>query len=137
MVDLPPNILWLPLSGNHIHWHSRENARILAYWLSKKEKREVLLTEVTQQFLTHHSCPELPRGTGGDYKWICNVLLTPFTGPTTFIVLLLIRTKPRPLDHCIKYQPRLGAVRKRKLPRMISMSLSRHYLNVFACRKAL
>lgn len=30
-----------------------------------------------------------------------------------------------------------GAVWKRKLPRMISMSLSRHNWNVFACRKAL
>jgi len=41
MVRLPPHILWTPLSGNHIHWHSQEKARILAYWLSKKEKREV------------------------------------------------------------------------------------------------
>lgn len=72
-----------------------KKARILAYWLSKKEKREVKLTEVTQQFLTHHSCPELPRGTGGDYKWVCNALLTPFTGPTTFNVLLLIRKKKK------------------------------------------
>lgn len=69
--DLPPNILWLPLSGNHIHWHSHEEAWILAYWLSKRRRRFNGL-----QFLTHHFCPELPPG--GDYKWICNILSTPF-----------------------------------------------------------
>lgn len=44
------------------------------------------------------------------------------------------------VDRCIKYQPqRWGRLtkKKRKLPRTISMSLSRHYLNVFAFRKAL
>lgn len=68
--DLPPNsnILWLPLSGNHIHWQSHEKAIIVAYWLLKKEKREVWLTAVTQQLLTNHSCPESPRGKGKDYN---------------------------------------------------------------------
>lgn len=40
----------------------------LAYWSLKKEKREVQLTALTQQLLTNHSCPELPRGTGKDYN---------------------------------------------------------------------
>lgn len=67
---------WLPLSGNHIHWHSHEKkkARILAYWLSRKETREVGLTAVSQQLLMRHSCPELPRGTGGDYKWMSDTI---------------------------------------------------------------
>lgn len=103
-----------------------KKARILAYWLSKKEKRGVWLAAATHQF-PHTSF--LSR-TAPRYRRRIQVgLLTPFSGPTTFIVLLLVRTKPWFLEH--------WAVLNKKLPRMILVSLSCHYLKVFVCRKAL
>lgn len=88
MVNLPPNILWLSLSGNHIHWHSHEKKRKYPSLLVVKERGRSTRLRDTQR---HPSPGFAPR-----YRLrlqMCFVL-TPFlTGPTTFIVLLLIRTK--------------------------------------------
>lgn len=103
--------------------------------LDVKERRGrfnwLQLHSSSSQITLDQNCP---RGTGGDHKWICNVLLKPFQGPTIFIVLLLIRTKPRPFNIVItSISPSEGLSEKGNCP----VSLSRHYLNVFACRKAL
>lgn len=71
--------LSLSLSGKHIHWHSHEKARILAYWLSKKEE-EAQLAAATRQLLTHRSLSRIaPRYSRRFTKM---AFLTPFTGPT-------------------------------------------------------
>lgn len=133
-VDLHPkkNIHWLPLSlslsGKHIHWHSHEKARILAYWLSKKEEEEAQLAAATRQLLTHRSLSRIaPRYSRRFTKM---AFLTPFTGPTIHCSDLLF------VVSSISSSWR-GELWGGKLPRMVSMSLSRHYffLNVFACRR--
>ena len=98
-----------------------KNARILAYWLSKKEgvrsgsshivlvqSRPEVQAEITHGFSMRrwHHLQDLPHS----------------------FVVLLIRTNPRPLYRRVKYQPWRGAVWRTELPRVISMSLSRHYL---------
>lgn len=131
-VDLhPKNIHWLPLSlslsGKHIHWHSHEKARILAYWLSKKEEEEAQLTAATRQLLTHHSLSRIaPRYSRRFTKWLSDTIYR--TCHSLFW----------PLVRCVKYQLQLEGRVGGGLPRMISMSLSRHYFfNVLACKKAL
>lgn len=76
-VDLRLNILWLPLSDNYIHSSFTWKATIAA----------------TKQFVTHHSCPELPLGKGRDYNWISDSIRRSYHS-----VFVLIRTKLRPDD---------------------------------------
>lgn len=100
-VDLHPKktsigFLSLSLSGKHIHWHSHEKARILAYWLSKKEEKEAQLTAATRQLLAHHSLSRIaPRYSRRFTKWLSDTIYR------TYHSLFW------PLVRCVKYQLQL------------------------------
>lgn len=79
MVALPPNILWTPLSGNHIHWHSQEKSKNLSL-LVVKERQEGGLTDCSYTAVPHKSfliriAPEVQVEITNGF---CNVLLKPF-----------------------------------------------------------